>query len=573
MRVADRSRTRRTRAPAPGAPASPRRGARRADRRLRGDDDPAREPLGRRPRARRSDDPRRPRRGRARGADRLAVRRRPSRRAPPGRLPHVARARRGHRARRRPAGARDRRHPTPRRGLGRVPALRPGDRARAGAPHRQSLLDAGRRLVPARPGGPGRLRRLSDARRCPGDGAPPRHLGVRLACDPRGVRPHRRALGRHGRSRRRGPVRRRADDAQHARVARAAERRGAVAHPGGAVRGGHRAPRRGDAPSRGHPRVRPRRARRGAPLQLRPRPARSRGVARLRPRAPAGVDRPVRRVDGRRRGRRRDGGRDRPRPSQQRARGNAGIRGVSPDEGRLGARRPRPDVARRRRRPRRAPRGPRRAAVPLRPVPLRPRRPRGLDPRPDLRMDRARPHRLQPGRVLRPPPARANARPAVEQGAADRRDRRCRSPRRRDGSRGARPRPGLPRLLRPRQRGEPPRPRLRQPAGRPQRRGRHRPVLGVPLHVAPPAAGPRRARPRLDAPEAGGRARDQGATHPRRTERCAARPPRRHPLRPRRPAVHVPDGQAVPAPRNGKLVYASTRLFVYDLERPRGRSG
>ena len=48
-----------------------------------------------------------------------------------------------------------------------------------------------------------------------------------------------------------------------------------------------------------------------------------------------------------------------------------------------------------------------RAAVPLRPVPLRPRGPRRLDPGPDLRLDRARPHRVQPRRVLRPPPARS----------------------------------------------------------------------------------------------------------------------------------------------------------------------
>ena len=84
---------------------------------------------------------------------------------------------------------------------------------------------------------------------------------------------------------------------------------------------------------------------------------------------------------------------DRSRPAQLRARGDAGVRGVPPDEGRLGARRARPDVAGRDRRPRRARGGPRRAAVPLRPVPLRPRRPRRLDPGPDLRVDRARPHR------------------------------------------------------------------------------------------------------------------------------------------------------------------------------------
>ena len=134
--------------------------------------------------------------------------------------------------------------------------------------------------------------------------------------------------------------------------------------------------------------------------------------------------------------------------------------------------------------------------------------------------------------------------------------------------------PGLPRLLRPRQRSEPPRSRLRQPAGRSQRRGRHRPVLGVPLDVAPPATCPRRARSRPDAAEAGGRARDEGATHPRRTERRAPRPTCRHPLRPRRPAMHVPDGQArIRAPGTASSSTASTRLFVYDLDRPRGGSG
>ena len=218
--------------------------------------------------------------------------------------------------------------PPSRRGLGRVPALRPGRSSAAGAPDRQPVLDARRRLVPARPRRPRRLRRVPDAGGRPGDGAPPRHLGLRRARDPRGLRPRRGALGRHGRPRRRGHLRRRTDDAQHARVARAAERRGAVADPGGAVRGRRRTPRRRDAPSRGRARMRPRRARRGTPLQLRPRPARGRGVVGVRPRAQA---------RGRSPGS--PGGRSSPRPSQGR-RSRSTSSGATPRSGgRRGTRR------------------------------------------------------------------------------------------------------------------------------------------------------------------------------------------------------------------------------------------